>query len=132
MMFVPLVSLLAHLLMKNSGNYQPLLSWHDLDEFRIAKPLIYYGRGIFVAILLAFWLLAIGMFVEAYVQQQDMNFMAWVSDQRLRYCAEQITATNRKINEIAASCGYNDLPNFTRAFKQRFGMSPSKYRKHES
>ena len=47
MMFVPLVSLLAHLLMKTSGNYQPLLSWHDLDEFRIAKPLIYYGMGIF-------------------------------------------------------------------------------------
>ena len=67
MMFVPLVSLLAHLLMKTSGNYQSLLSRHDLDEFRIAKPLIYYGRGIFVAILLAFWLLAIGMFAEAYV-----------------------------------------------------------------
>ena len=70
--------------------------------------------------------------LSAYVQQQDMNFMAWVSDQRLRYCAEQITSTNCKINEIAASCGYNDLPNFTRAFKKRFGMSPSEYRKQES
>lgn len=58
-----------------------------------------------------------------------MNFMAWVSDQCLRYCAEQITATNRKINEIATSCGYNDLPNLTRAFKKRFCTSPSEYRK---
>ena len=51
MMFVPSVSLLANVLMTGSNNYQPLFLWNDLEEFRISKPLIYYGRGIFVAIL---------------------------------------------------------------------------------
>ena len=68
-----------------------------------------------------------------YVLQQDKNnFMAWVCDQRLRYCAEQIATTNRKISEIAISTGYNDLPTFTRAFKRRFGISPSEYRKENA
>lgn len=67
--------------------------------------------------------------VSEYVQKQGVNFMAWVSDQRLRRSAELIVSTDRKINEIAISCGYNDLPTFTRAFKRQFGMSPSEYRK---
>ena len=69
--------------------------------------------------------------VSEYVQKQGVNFMAWVSDQRLRRSAELIVGTDRKINEIAISCGYNDLPTFTRAFKRQFGMSPSEYRKQE-
>ena len=266
MLLMPCVFLLAHALMKVSGNYLPIFSWNQLDGFRTAAPLAYYGRGICVAILLVFWLLAAGMLTEAYIshrrgratrvidedteqrdgkvrcalawalavaagipelcltgfaphiiynvlilaalaattagyvryarfvsakisgrlaslqiarrvplllamerggqtawgtsvaqnpffngnatlddvaqalgvrsadlseyiQKQGVNFLAWVSDQRLRYCASQISSTNRKINEIAASCGYNDLSNFTRAFKNRFGISPSGYRK---
>ena len=67
--------------------------------------------------------------VSEYVQRQGMNFMAWVSDQRLRRSAELIATTDRKISEIATTFGYNDLPTFTRAFKRQFGMAPSEYRK---
>ena len=66
-MFVPLVSLLAHLLMKGSNNYHPLFSCDDLNDFCVTTPLIYYGRAIFVAILMTFWLLAVVMIVEAYI-----------------------------------------------------------------
>lgn len=55
--------------------------------------------------------------------------MAWVSEQRLLYSASQLEHGCRKISEIAAVCGYNDLPTFTRAFKRQFGMAPSEYRK---
>ena len=67
--------------------------------------------------------------VSEYVQKQGVNFMAWVSNYRLRRSAELIVGTDRKINEIAISCGYNDLPTFTRAFKRQFGVTPSEYRK---
>jgi two-component system response regulator YesN len=69
--------------------------------------------------------------VSEYVQKQGINFMAWVSDQRLRRSAELITTTDRKIAEIATALGYNDLPTFTRAFKRQFGMAPSEYRRKE-
>ena len=31
------------------------------------------------------------------------------------------------IAEVAMLCGYNDAPNFTRAFKRTFGITPSDY-----
>ena len=71
------------------------------------------------------------MDVSEFVQKQGINFMAWVSDQRLRRSAELITTTDRKIAEIATALGYNDLPTFTRAFKRQFGMAPSEYRRKE-
>ena len=35
------------------------------------------------------------------------------------------------INEIAMLCAYNDTPNFTRAFKKIFGMTPTQYVERE-
>lgn len=63
-----------------------------------------------------------------FLTKQGVNLVAWVSDQRLRHCAQQLSTTQRKISEIADSCGYHDLPTFTRAFKRQFGMAPSTYR----
>lgn len=68
--------------------------------------------------------------VSEFVQKQGINFMAWVSDQRLRRSAELIATTDRKIAEIATAVGYNDLPTFSRAFKRQFGMAPSEYRRN--
>ena len=266
MLFIPSTFLLTNSLMMASGFYRPLFRWEELIDFQRITPVVFYGRVLFVTLLLLFWALAAGMLVEAYthdrrlragrpltedaechsgevrfifgwavlillslivlcipslvphivlnliliaalvltvfayqrlvrylhardngrlapvliarrmplllsmeqggttawgttitqnpffngnpmlddvaqalgvrsadvseyVQKQGVNFMAWVSDQRLRRSAELIVGTDRKINEIAISCGYNDLPTFTRAFKRQFGMSPSEYRK---
>lgn len=46
----------------------------------------------------------------------------------LRRFVAAVFTTQRKISEIADSCGYHDLPTFTRAFKRQFGMAPSTYR----
>ena len=35
------------------------------------------------------------------------------------------------ITQIAALCGYNDTPNFTRAFKKAFGLTPSQYQEKQ-
>ena len=64
-----------------------------------------------------------------FLTQQGVNLVGWVSDQRLRHYAQQLSTTQRKISEIAESCGYHDLSTFTRAFKRQFGMAPSTYRK---
>ncbi len=35
------------------------------------------------------------------------------------------------ISQIATLCGYNDTPNFTRAFKRSFGLTPSQYQEKQ-
>lgn len=62
----------------------------------------------------------------------NTTFAAWVSEKKLLHCAEQIAETDRKISEIAYLTGYMDLPAMSKAFKKRFGISPTEYRKRRS
>ena len=66
--------------------------------------------------------------VSAFVTARGSNMVAWMSEQRLLHCAQMLSESDRKIVEIALTCGYNDLPSFTRAFKRQFGVTPSEYR----
>jgi AraC-like DNA-binding protein len=36
--------------------------------------------------------------------------------------------TDMNIKEIMYSCGFNDLPNFSRQFRKAYGMPPGAYR----
>ena len=59
--------------------------------------------------------------------------LRWIEDHRLKTIAQELRSTThagRSITQIALSCGYNDQSNFGRVFKRKFGVSPSRYRKH--
>lgn len=47
---------------------------------------------------------------------------------RLIRAAELLRDTDRPVSGIAASVGYEDPAHFTRGFKRRFGVTPSRYR----
>ncbi|HSR67390.1 MAG TPA: isopentenyl-diphosphate Delta-isomerase [Acidobacteriota bacterium] len=49
-------------------------------------------------------------------------------DQRLTCAASLLTGGNLRISEIAYQVGFNDLSNFSRAFKARTGRTPKQYR----
>ena len=51
-----------------------------------------------------------------------------VNTVRMDYSARQLTETARPILEIALDCGLNNLSHFYALFRQRFGVSPRKYR----
>ncbi len=65
-------------------------------------------------------------------QELGSNFAAWVSEKKLLRCAQLIATTDRKISEIAINTGYMDLPAMSKAFKKRFGVTPSEYRKRNA
>lgn len=50
---------------------------------------------------------------------------------RLTHAKEQLTLTDASVANIAMSCGYQDPQVFSKAFKQHFGLTPLKYRKHD-
>ncbi|MBR2905987.1 MAG: helix-turn-helix transcriptional regulator [Lentisphaeria bacterium] len=55
--------------------------------------------------------------------------MAYQISCRLNQAYSCLTTQDLPIGEIAALCGYNSLPFFSREFKKKFGYSPSVFRK---
>ena len=48
---------------------------------------------------------------------------------RARYLLDNNPELN--ITQVANLCGYNDTPNFTRAFKKSFGLTPTQYQEKQ-
>jgi AraC-like DNA-binding protein len=65
-------------------------------------------------------------------KEADTSVAEWIRERRLCRCAEALaspTPGGRSIADIAFAWGFNDLSHFSRAFKQRFGVSPRDYRR---
>ncbi len=56
------------------------------------------------------------------------NFNDFLHHYRLQEAAARLTSEDLPILTIALGCGYGSIGPFNRAFKQRFGMTPSEYR----
>jgi AraC-like DNA-binding protein len=52
----------------------------------------------------------------------------WLLERRLEHSASLLQTTGMSITEIMFECGFEDLSHFSRAFKERFGQSPSAFR----
>ena len=48
---------------------------------------------------------------------------------RVQRAAEQLQATDRKIADIGADCGFQEMSYFAKAFREIMGTTPSEYRK---
>jgi len=58
------------------------------------------------------------------------NYSMLLQKTRMRLAAQKLSDTRQPIFEIAASLGYRDSANFTRAFRGKTGVSPQHYRKN--
>jgi len=56
----------------------------------------------------------------------------YVKDQRLKRAAELLLVSNKRINDIAYDCQFNDPAHFSTAFKIKYNISPSQYRMSHS
>lgn len=56
----------------------------------------------------------------------------YVKQLRLQRAAELLKSTHKKIAEIAADCGFQEMSYFSRAFREQFGKTPSEYRSAQS
>jgi AraC-like DNA-binding protein len=63
---------------------------------------------------------------------EDEPLMKWVWSQRLERCARDLEAAAlnaRTIGEIAYAWGFSDVAHFSRAFEQRYAVTPRDWRK---
>lgn len=65
----------------------------------------------------------------AWRQRFGLSPMQWLKAQRLDAARQQLRAMAPAdtITAVAARCGYTSLPAFSRDFRMRFGVSPSRY-----
>ena len=63
--------------------------------------------------------------LSAVAGETPQNFIAMIRMRRARYLLDNRPELN--ISEVALRCAYNDTPNFTRAFKKIFGITPTQY-----
>jgi DNA-binding response OmpR family regulator len=58
-----------------------------------------------------------------------MPVFAWLREERYRQACEWLLATERDIGDIAAAVGYATPAAFATAFRERYGVTPSAYRR---
>lgn len=67
-------------------------------------------------------------FMRWFKQMTGGSLISYVNDRRLSAAAENLRRSDEKIVTIAANAGFENLSNFNRQFKTRYGMTPREYR----
>ena len=62
-------------------------------------------------------------------QNLGINYYEYLTRVRMREAVFSLANTSEKISDIAFANGFSDVKSFNTAFKDRFGKSPSQYRK---
>ena len=70
-------------------------------------------------------------FSVRFKEVMGLNFTDYLKQIRLQKAVELLTATNKKVFEIAAAVGYEDEKYFCRVFKSVMRMSPHQYREKQ-
>lgn len=65
---------------------------------------------------------------EIFRRQLGTTVFAWVREARLREARRLLTDTPMDVQEVARAVGFRGAGNFTTAFRERHGVTPSRYR----
>lgn len=65
-------------------------------------------------------------------EKYNMSFQDYVTYRRMTYAESLLHDSLLSVQEVASMTGYDNAFNFSRAFKNYFGISPSHYRKKDS
>ena len=64
-------------------------------------------------------------------EKSGKNFSTYLLEARMKMAARMLKGIEYKHYEIAFRVGYDNPKNFSRAFKQHYGMSPKEYREQD-
>lgn len=68
-------------------------------------------------------------FCRAFKQYTNRTFVEFLNEVRVDAVCQQLTKTDKRVSDIAYSCGFANLSNFNRAFRVAKGLSPVAYRR---
>jgi AraC-like DNA-binding protein len=70
--------------------------------------------------------MSLSTFKRHFIKEYKTSPGKWLQDKRLRKAKETLEQRNLKPSDIYLDFGYNNLSNFSIAFKNKFGFNPSK------
>ena len=68
-------------------------------------------------------------FMRWFKQMTGSSFTAYLNERRLAVAAERLRQSSDPVIDIAGEVGFENLSNFNRQFKARYGVTPRSYRK---
>lgn len=74
--------------------------------------------------------ISVKYFRNIFKEIYGMPPLQYIIEKRLRKAEEMLHYSNYPINTIAEHCGFNSSIYFTRLFKEKYGVSPGKYRQN--
>ena len=71
-------------------------------------------------------------FMSCFKKAVGIGAIEHLTHLRINAACDALADTGKMISDIAFSCGYSNLSNFNRQFKQIMGCSPKEYRKRKT
>lgn len=65
---------------------------------------------------------------KIFKEVSDRNLSAYVTDVKMQKAAELLVQSDRKVQDIMNQLGYQKSQHFSKLFKERYGMTPNRYR----
>ncbi|MDR0542798.1 MAG: AraC family transcriptional regulator [Dysgonamonadaceae bacterium] len=87
-----------------------------------------YGKPITLAEVAAMVNMSESAFSHFFKKKTNLAFKEYLTNIRIFQACQLLTKTTHSIAEISFSCGFNNMSNFIRLFKERKGNSPLRYR----
>lgn len=122
-----------YLLIKNGYIVKnDLSSTHDSDMEELNPALKYiadnFNHDIKISKLAVLTARSETSFMALFKRVLGVTAIEYITHLRINSACEMLRLTNRKIIDIAQSCGYFNLSNFNRIFKRKIGLTPREYR----
>lgn len=111
---------------KSFQNYLQSLSTKEISNFKgIINKNVYSNLKIEEIAFLCH--MSLSTFKRNFIKEYDSTPGKWFQDKRLQKAKELLEEGNLKSSDIYFDLGYNNLSNFSAAFKNKFGKSPNLY-----
>ncbi|MDQ2719481.1 MAG: AraC family transcriptional regulator [Bacteroidota bacterium] len=102
------------------------------EHERISKVIAYivdnFTERIFLKEAATLANMATHSFCKYFKRITRKTFIEMVNDYRIDFAVKQLNQTDKPVSQICFDCGFNEISNFHKTFKDRVKLSPLKYR----
>jgi len=112
----------------------PVIGLNEKEQDRMARVLDYvlqhFTEEIRVSEVARMLHMAENSFSRYFSQRTRKTFTSFVNEIRLNHAAKLLIENKLNIAQVCFACGFNNLSNFNKQFRQLYRQTPMAYRKH--